>query len=110
VASTENQLRKINEDVVISDCRFPNEIESIKKMGGIAMRVSRGPEPNWYPWAKIVTEGRNNPKYNKARKKLDESGIHASEYSSVGLNYDYMIDNNGTIDDLYRQIDSIINQ
>ena len=31
------------------------------------------------------------------------------EYSSVGLEYDHYIDNNGTIDDLHRKIDSIIN-
>ena len=110
IASIENKLRNIKEDVVISDCRFPNEIASIRKLGGIALRVFRGPEPEWYPWAGIVTKGQNNPEYKKARKKLDQSGIHASEYSSVGLNYDFTIDNNGTIDDLYRQIDSIINQ
>jgi len=39
-----------------------------------------------------------------------ELGIHASEYSSVGLDYDFILDNNGTIDSLHQQIESIINR
>ena len=31
------------------------------------------------------------------------------EYSSVGLDYDHYIDNNGTIDDLHSQVKSIVN-
>jgi len=40
---------------------------------------------------------------------LNHYKIHASEYSSVGLNYDHHINNDGSIDDLHKQIESIIN-
>jgi hypothetical protein len=43
------------------------------------------------------------------RNHLEQLGIHASEYSSVGLEYDYIIANDGTIDDLHKKIQSIIN-
>jgi hypothetical protein len=44
-----------------------------------------------------------------SKLKLDQLGIHASEYSSVGLKYDHYLNNNGTIDELHQQIKSIIN-
>jgi hypothetical protein len=47
--------------------------------------------------------------YPEAMKILESSNVHASEYSSVGLEYDHHIENNGTIDELHRKIDSIVN-
>ena len=38
IASLENKLRNSKDDIVISDCRFPNEIKSIKNAGGIVVR------------------------------------------------------------------------
>jgi hypothetical protein len=43
-----------------------------------------------------------------SRDRLQKSGIHASEYSSVGLAYDYVVDNNGTLVDLHNKIEKII--
>ena len=34
IASLENKLRNTTDDVVITDCRFPNEIKAIKAAGG----------------------------------------------------------------------------
>ena len=45
IASLENKLRTSTDNIVISDCRFPNEIKSIKDAGGMVIRVKRGPEP-----------------------------------------------------------------
>jgi hypothetical protein len=45
IASLENKIRKSNDDIVISDCRFPNEIAAIKRAGGLVIRVHRGPDP-----------------------------------------------------------------
>ena len=42
IASLENKLRNSRDDIVISDCRFPNEIKSIKRTGGMVIRVVRG--------------------------------------------------------------------
>lgn len=108
IASIENQLRNIKDNVVISDCRFPNELKSIKRSGGINIRVSRGPNPAWHEAAVQYSKGIYSEGYQEALKVLEEHNVHASEYSSVGLEFDYYIDNNGTIDDLHKKIDSII--
>lgn len=114
IASIENKLRTTKDHVVISDCRFPNELESIKKINGITIRVSRGDNPIWHDAAVIYSKGLKNPEYkfklsdSISKTILDENNVHASEYSSVGLEYDYYIENNGTIDSLHRKVDSII--
>jgi hypothetical protein len=109
IASIENQLRTVKDDIVISDCRFPNELKSIKKMGGITIRVSRGENPVWYDAAMAYSKGYYAKEYPDAMKILESHNVHASEYSSVGLNYDHYVENNGTIDQLHKRIDSIIN-
>jgi hypothetical protein len=110
VASVENKLRQTDENIVITDCRFANEIKSIKEIGGITMRVTRGQPPVWYDAAVSYNKGEHgNMSWSLSKAKLDRNRVHASEYSSVGLDYDYYIDNNGTIDDLHKQVNSIIN-
>ena len=110
VASVENKLRQTKDNIVITDCRFSNEVNSIKSVGGITMRVSRGERPNWYSSA---VDYNNEPEGSEQRLKamveLGNYSVHASEYSSIGLLYDYYIDNNGTIDDLHKQVNSVVN-
>ena len=36
---------KDGENVVISDCRFPNEVQAIRDLGGRIIQVDRGEEP-----------------------------------------------------------------
>lgn len=109
VASVENQLRKTSHNIVITDCRFPNEIKSIKQAGGITVRVERGKKPSWYQDALILNQMyKNTEQYNLLKERLEKSGAHASEYSSVGIEYDYIISNNSTVEDLHKQIESII--
>jgi hypothetical protein len=110
VASVENQLRKAKDNIVITDCRFANEVNAIKNAGGITMRVERGERPEWYDAAVKFNRGPNgNADWAISKSKLDKLKIHASEYSSVGLDYDHYIDNNGTIDNLHSQIEKLIN-
>lgn len=109
IASIENKLRSVKDDIVISDCRFPNELKSIKRAGGITIRVSRGATPEWYDSAVALNKGYYTVGYTEARKVLEDYDVHASEYSSVGLDYDYYVENNGTIDELHRKVDLIIN-
>lgn len=109
IASVENKLRSTTDDIVITDCRFPNEFKAIKTVGGITMRVVRGKQPEWYDAALAYNRGPNgNSRWSLSKKKLDELKIHASEYSSIGINYDYTVDNNGTIDDLHTAISDIV--
>lgn len=110
VASVENKLRQTKDNIVITDCRFSNEVNSLKNVGGITMRVERGEQPEWYDAAVSYNKGEmGNMTWSISKLKLDQQKVHASEYSSVGLNYDYYIDNNGTIDDLHQKIKSIVN-
>ena len=109
IASVENKLRHIKDNIVLSDARFPNELKAVKNAGGITIRVNRGENPVWYNAAIEFNRGYYSAGYMDARKVLEEHNVHASEYSSVGLKHDYYIDNNGTVDDLHRQVNSIIN-
>lgn len=110
VASVENKLLSNKDDIVITDCRFPNEIAAVKNAGGITMRTHRGADPEWYNIA-VSFNTTTDPALKEIYKdSLDTKfSIHASEYSSVGLKYDHHLDNNGTIDSLHKQLESIIN-
>lgn len=109
VASIENKLRQTRDDIVITDCRFPNELHAIKSAGGLTVRIERGEKPEWYMLAAAVSKGPDTPGFKIAKDKLSELGVHASEYSSVGLEYDFIVENNSTIDNLHSKIKSIIN-
>ena len=110
VASVENRLQGIKDDIVITDCRFANEVHAIKNAGGITLRTHRGEEPEWTPIAAILNNTQNEETKINCMQALEKLNIHASEYSSVGLDYDHWIDNNGTIDYLHQQMESIINR
>jgi hypothetical protein len=110
VASVENKLRQSKDNIVITDCRFINEVNAIKNVGGTTMRVVRGKQPEWYDAAVSYNKGEvGNMTWSISKAKLDKLRVHASEYSSVGLDYDHYVDNNGTIDELHTIIKSIIN-
>jgi len=110
IAALENKLRKTKDDVVISDCRFPNEIKSIKNAGGIVIRVVRGPEPAWYNAALSANRGpEGNITWALSRKQLENSKVHASETAWIGTKFDAVIDNNADgLDNLYRQIKDLV--
>ena len=104
IASLENKLRNSRDNVVISDCRFPNEISSIKNAGGSIVWVRRGELPDWYQYALAANQLGSNMALNELKMRK----IHASETAWVGTEFDHEIDNNSTIDDLYQKIQSII--
>ena len=109
IASLENRLRKTTDDVVISDCRFPNEIGAIKRAGGLVVRVHRGPDPDWYRFAEMINRGpEKNMEWSWAKTQLDTFNIHASETAWIGTAFDAVIDNNSTMDHLYAQINDLV--
>jgi len=109
IASLENRLRKTTDDVVISDCRFPNEIGAIKRAGGLVIRVHRGPDPDWYGFAEMINRGpEKNMEWSWAKTQLDKFNIHASETAWIGTAFDAVIDNNSTMDHLYAQINDLV--
>ena len=108
IASVEHKLLSSKDNIVITDSRFVNELSAVKRAGGITLRVVRGPNPNWYEHAIAVNKGPTHIGWAISKEALNKMNIHSSEYSSVGLNYDHVIDNNGTIDELRFKIESII--
>lgn len=71
-------------DIIISGMRSPEEAEFFKRYG-----------------AKIILINRN--------KKESERNLHAVESQLSGYDgFDYVIDNNGSIEDLYKKIEIII--
>ena len=103
IASLENKLRNSQDNVVISDCRFPNEIASIRNVGGKIIWVQRGDLPDWYQVALDANAG-----HNYAVQELKMRKIHASETAWVGTDFDAILDNNHTIDNLYKQAALIV--
>lgn len=103
IASLENKLRKTQDNVVISDCRFPNEIQAIRDSGGHVIRVVRGSEPAWYALALEANKG-----HRDAAQQLVHLGVHASETAWIGTKFDAVLSNNSTLDDLYRQVADLV--
>lgn len=110
VASLENKLRKTRDDIVISDCRFPNEITAIKNAGGLVIRVVRGQEPAWMDAAIAHMKGPGTIGWALGKTLLDSFNVHASEYSWVATNFDHILENNSSMDSLYEKISKIVDE
>jgi len=108
IASLENKLRTSKDNIVISDCRFPNEIKSIKDAGGIVIRVKRGEEPEWYKDAADMNAGDRCMNYMMAKTRMMSLGIHASETAWVGTKFDAVLTNDGSIDDLFSKVKDLV--
>jgi len=104
IASLENKLRNSKDHVVISDCRFPNEISSIRNAGGKIIWVKRGELPDWYQYALAANQLDSNLAINELKMRK----IHASETAWVGTDFDKIIENDGSIEDLYTQASSLL--
>ena len=79
---------------VIADTRFENEIKIIREMGGSILLVKRGQDPDWFT---DYVEGNVVPK-----------NIHLSEYAWAKSEYDHLITNDGTLENLHSKIDNLI--
>jgi hypothetical protein len=86
------------ENTVITDVRFPNEIKAIQKSGGFVVRVTRGPDPEWYDDAIQANAFKDMKLFS------DKWDIHYSEWAWIGYPFDYVLDNNGSLDMLKSQI------
>ena len=79
---------------VIADTRFENEIKIIREMGGSILLVKRGQDPDWFT---DYVEGNVVPK-----------NVHLSEYAWAKSEYDHLITNDGTLEELHSKIDNLI--
>ena len=103
IASLENKIRNSKDNIVISDCRFPNEISAIKNAGGKIVWVQRGELPSWYETAILANTGSNI-----GINQMKSFKIHASEWAWIGTKFDKIIDNNDNIDALYNNAKSLL--
>jgi len=97
IASLENRLRNTKDNVVITDCRFANEVKSLRSLGATILRIKRGDDPEWFETAQKSIE----------LMKIQYPNVHSSEYAWAQTNFDYVIDNNGTIDELYQKLKNL---
>ena len=90
---------------VITDVRFQNEIELIKKLGGEVIWVIKGDAiPEWYSNYKGLLEYSNFA--FRMEKRYPE--IHQSEWDWVMSNFDYILTNNGTLEDLNKNVSEML--
>ena len=77
-------LLKHTDDIIVPDVRFDNEAEALRSLGGIIIEVRRG---------QAGLSG--------------SAGTHVSE-SGLSLPADYVIDNNGTLEELHEKFEAIV--
>lgn len=94
IATVKYRLSTNGNDVVISDARFPNEIQMIRDMGGHIVRIKRGVDPTWS--IEYMINGIIPP------------DTHESEYLWLNHNFDYTLYNDTTTEDLYKQVDKLL--
>ena len=95
VAACERQIEMTDNNVVISDCRFFNELNVIKRLGGTTVEVWRDNEPEW--WGSAC---KANTQYQPHIMETQYPNVHPSEWSWAGWNFDSVINNVGTLEDL----------
>ncbi len=98
VRTLERRLANIDK-VVITDCRFINEIKMIRNHDGIIVRIKRGDDPSWMSIAKLANAGDE-----QACKHMKELEIHESEWNWVNETPDITILNDGTIAKLHNNV------
>jgi hypothetical protein len=108
-------LQSKNDKFVITDCRFPNELRMIHNLGGVTIRVKRGPEPEWYDTALGCNTGSDIGEEGVWRKYLEDLlvrhyKIHASERDWIGYPFDFTINNDGTLEDLKCRVHEILSK
>lgn len=79
---------------IITDLRFPNELKAIKDRQGITIRVNRDDERSRFA---AIDKPEERSKY-----------YHPSEIALDDATFDYVIDNNGSVDELIRKIKLIL--
>lgn len=104
--SLEYRLRCRDHNVtVVSDARFRNELDLIKRMGGVTVWVRRGELPEWHDVAVKANSG--SVKHLHTMKTV-YSHVHSSEWEWCGYQFDHVIDNNSTVAHLYHQAQQVM--
>jgi hypothetical protein len=91
----EYEKDKIYPNWIITDMRFPNELQAVKQRNGITIRVNRKPD-FWKDdeWTEEMIKWHSNQ--------------HPSETALDNHSFDYVIDNDGSISDLIDKVKEIL--
>ena len=104
-----------NKNIVIADTRFKNEIDAIHKMNGEIIQIKRGPDPEWYD--ELINLPRRSAEYSVGvprpltantfmRENYPE--VHISEWAWVGLPVNYILYNDGSLDELEANVNYML--
>ena len=80
---------------VITDCRFPEEIEMVRRRGGRLVFVSRPPLPGWFHAYRCGVLGR------------PPDDVHESEFAWARARFDWVINNTAGLDQLEAACDAM---
>lgn len=108
-------LMQQNKNIVITDCRFENEIQLIKKYGGKIVHIYREPMPSWffkianYDENDNLNMNTNNPSSNLTwTESCELLTMHVSETKWMRQKPDFILSNNSSITDFEQQIHTFI--
>ena len=99
-------IRKNSSQWIITDMRFPNELEAVKSRGGITIRVNR-PKP---PCGDVQFNGTQEEwkELVKRNKEQNAKFNHPSETALDNADFDYTIENNSSIEDLIHTVSLVL--
>ena len=97
-------------DTVITDCRFPNEIELIRDLGGCVVRVTRGPDPEWYQDMLFYNKGMCDEDDERQIRQMKSTGSipHESETAWIGCDFDENMSNDEEKEDLEAKVAELV--
>jgi len=95
-----------NQNYVITDVRFQNEIEFVHSFNGVLIEIQRGLKPHWYEIAAKANRG----DHKAERFMLEQSGVHESEWRWIGGYIDHHIDNAGSLEELKNKLINCLTQ
>lgn len=113
-AESEGDITKVFQDPpnwLIADLRFPNELSAIKDRGGITLRVNRTLEhqvvarTNKKANATLFTEEDTDKSTFDKLRKFDN---HPSEIALDKAPFDYVITNDGTLEELKEKVKQLL--
>jgi len=86
---------------IITDLRFPNEYESIKRKGGICIRVHRSTDIVKEESNEVLTVSfKKDGVPTVSFKEVSQPFAHSSETALDSYKFDYYLNNTGSIEDL----------
>lgn len=95
-------LNHLNQNFILTDTRFPDEIEMLKKHNTFFIEVKRGVQPSWYTLAEDYNTG------ILMKKPEILNSIPESEWRWIGKVKYHTIYNNGSLDDLKKAVFKIL--